>query len=185
LDRFWIADAQGYSVKPTPDITLSYIRSGVSSEIATPNNIVEGSLIAQRFNSTLSEWDDWTGMTHTDVTSSNTGTVRSGAVPPADFYRSWCLFNDSTTLTSVIPVKNISSVNVFPNPTVGNVTIGGLTEGQVIDLYNDLGQKLSSFVADEKTMHFDIANMANGIYLLRILSKDGSLQTQKKIVKTE
>jgi len=189
VDRFWILDAQGYGTKPTPNITMTYVRSGASSEIAVPNYIVEADLIAQRFNSTVSSdvWNDWFGATGLDVTAGNTGTVTSGAVPPADFYRSWALFNDSATLagTGVRDLTVSSAVVTFPNPTNGSFTVSGLTQGQVVELYNYLGQRLTSTLVDNTTMHFDIGTKANGIYLIRIDNTDGSLATEKKIVKEE
>lgn len=189
VDRFWILDASpSYTTKPTPDITLTYIRGGAGAETVSPNYIVEKSLIAQRFNSTgtVDEWSDWTGTTGTDAISGNTGTVTSGNVAPADFYRSWCLFNDSTILQGIPEVTTLaSSVITYPNPTNGSYTVSGLTKGQVIDLYDYLGQRLTSTVVDNATMHFDISTKANGIYLLRIENKDGSLATEKKIVKTQ
>jgi len=186
VDRFWILDAQGYTTNPTPDITFTYIRSGASSEIATPNYIVEKALIAQRYNSSLNEWGDWLGATGTTVTSANTGTITSGNVPATGFYRSWCVFNDSTLLTG-IPEVNVmaSTVITFPNPTNGSFTVSGLTQGQMIKLYDYLGQLLTSKMVDQTTMQFDIADKANGIYLMRIENKDGSFVTQKKIVKAE
>ena len=184
-DRFWILDAQGYTTKPSPDITLSYIRSGASSEITVPNYIVETDLIAQRFNSTNNEWYDWFGAMGMDVTSGNTGTVSSGAVPASGFYRSWSLFNDSTLSTSVSQINNPSTIHIYPNPTTGSFTISGLEQGQVIELYNYLGQLLTSSTVDQSTMHFDIATNANGLYFMRIQNKDGSRIIEKKIVKTE
>ena len=184
VDRFWIMDAQGYTTNPGVDNTFTYIRSG-ASEIAVPNYIVENSLIAQRFNSSLHVWDDWTGITGSDVTSGNTGTVTSGLVPASGFYRSWCLFNDSILLTAIPPVIGMSTVVAYPNPSTGNFTVSGVTIGQVIELYNDLGQKLTSTVVDDATMRFDISTKANGMYLVRIQNKDGSIVTQKKLVKTQ
>lgn len=184
VDRFYILDATGYTTKPTPNITFSYIRSG-ASEIAVPNFIVENTLVAQRFNTTLSQWNDWMGTTGTDATTANTGTVSSGLVPNTGFFRSWCLFNDSAEITSV-PVINISSsVTVYPNPGNGNFTVTGLSQGQVVELYDYLGQLLnSSLVNNSTTMRFDISNRANGLYLLRIKNADGSGVIEKKIVKT-
>jgi hypothetical protein len=186
VDRFWILDAQAYTTKPTPDITFTYIRNGAESEIADPNYIVEADLIAQRFNSSSNEWYDWDGATGNDVTSGNTGTVKSGTVPVSGFYRSWCLFNDSNLITSVAEVNNATSViKVYPSPTNGSFTVAGLVKGQIIELYNYLGQNLSSAVASNSTVQFNIATFANGMYLVRILNTDGSLVTQNKIVKTE
>jgi len=186
VDRFWILDAKGYTTKPTPTIKFSYIHSG-ASEIAVPNYIVESTLLAQRFNSGTNVWTDFFGITGTDLTTTNTGTVSSGSVTPANFYRSWTLFNDSSEITSVPVVNSIAtSVTVYPNPGNGNFTIAGLKEGQVVQLYNYIGQQLTSMVADNSTnMHINISTYANGIYLMRIQNKDGSGMVEKKIVKTQ
>jgi hypothetical protein len=57
--------------------------------------------------------------------------------------------------------------------------------GQVIELYNYLGQQIASVVADKTMMQFDISTQANGIYLVRIQNRDGSVVTATKIVKTQ
>ncbi|MGP8217307.1 MAG: T9SS type A sorting domain-containing protein [Bacteroidia bacterium] len=185
VDRFWILDANGYSTMPTPDITFTYIRDGAFSEIAAPNNITESAFIAQRFNSSLNEWYDWLGATGTNITSVNTGTIKSGNVPPAFFYRSWCLFNDSALFTGIPSLSNHSSIDVFPNPTPGNITISGITPGQVIELYDYIGQKLSSDIADNSIMHFDVSDKPYGVYLIRIENKDGTMVAEKKVMKTQ
>lgn len=184
VDRFWIIDAQGFTSKPRPTITFTYVRSGPSSEIATPNNISESSLIAQRFNGGLGEWYDFYGATNTDVTSPNTGTVNSGIVSSADLHRSWGLFNDSTTLG--LPVINGSGAfAVFPSPTKGSFTITGLHVGQIVELYDNLGQRLSHAIAGNGNILLDISGRAAGIYLLNIQSPDGTSVLRKQIVKVD
>jgi hypothetical protein len=186
VDRFWILDASGYTTKPTPTIKFTYIRSGASSEITSPNYLTESSFIAQRYNSGLNEWYDFFGTTGTDITTANTGTVSSGLVAPVNFYRSWSLFNDSTLLTSVREVNIISSpVIAFPNPTNGSFTVSGLLQGQTIELYDYLGQMLISLTVDKPAMIIDISTKANGIYLMKIQNKDGSFVTQRKIMKIQ
>jgi len=184
VDRFWILDAAGYSTKPTPNITMTYIRNGAFSEIAAPNYIVDSDLIVQRFDPTNNEWYDWQGARGMDVISGNTGIVTSGIVPSTGFYRSWSLFNDSTTSTDVPSINDQLSIHIYPNPTTGSFTISGLEQGQVIELYNYLGQMLTSVTA-QTTMHFDISTKANGLYVVRITNKNGSLATERKIVKTQ
>jgi hypothetical protein len=187
VDRFWVLATSGYSTKPAPDLTFTYIRSGGSSEIAAPNYIVEPALIAQRFNTSLNQWHDWLGITGSDVTSSSTGTVSSGPVSASDFYRSWCLFNDSNLTTGVVQVNNgPGGISIYPNPGNGNFTVTGVSAGQVVQLYNYLGQLMSSAVAENSsTMHLDISTSADGIYLMRIQDKDGNVITTRKIVKTD
>jgi hypothetical protein len=188
VDRFWEVDANtGYSTKPTvSNLTFTYISGGVVSEAATPNYIVNAALIAQRFNSTLSAWDDFTGSTGTYANSGNTSTISSGLVGPTNLFRSWVLANDSTLVTSVAEVSNKTDVITYPNPTHGVLTIEGVKPGQVIELYNYLGQNLSTVSSgNSNTIQLDLSNKANGVYLLRIENKDGSLVTTRKIVKTQ
>jgi large repetitive protein len=85
--------------------------------------------------------------------------------------------------TGIDAINNSSSLNIYPDPNNGFFTIDGLTEGQVIEVYNYLGQSISNTVANNETMHFDISTHSNGIYLVRILTREGILVTQKKIVK--
>ena len=40
-------------------------------------------------------------------------------------------------------------------------------------------------MADNTTMYFDISNKVDGIYLVRILNKDGAVVTQQKILKAQ
>jgi hypothetical protein len=185
VDRFWILDAQGYTTKPTPTIKFSYIRSGGSSEIASPNYIVESTLLAQRYNSGINEWYDFFGATGTNLTIINTGTVSSGSITPAGFYRSWTLFNDSSEITGVPQVNIATSINTYPNPTTGSFTISGLQQGQVVELYNYLGQLLTRSTVEQSTMNFDISTKANGVYMMRIENKDGIFVIQKKIMKMQ
>jgi len=89
-------------------------------------------------------------------------------------------------LTGIADIDGSSSlINVYPDPNTGDFTITGLTQGQVIDIYNSLGQKIKSKIADNSTMQFDISSYGNGIYLLNIQNKDGSRVVLKKIIKTQ
>jgi len=95
VDRFWIIDAStGYSTKPDPQITFTYLNStNASSEVSAPNNSIDGSLISQRFNSTLGTWGDYIGQLAAPVISGTTSTVATGSmdIGAAGFYRSWTL----------------------------------------------------------------------------------------------
>ncbi len=80
-------------------------------------------------------------------------------------------------------ISNSSSIKIYPNPTNGNYTISGLISGQYIEMYNYIGEKLNSAKTINSTMQFDITGNAEGVYLIRILNRDGSLAAQQKIVK--
>jgi hypothetical protein len=77
------------------------------------------------------------------------------------------------------------NINLYPNPNTGQFTISGLDKGMIIELYDYLGRRISSSIASETTARLNIADQPNGLYLVRILAKDGTLVTQKKVVKTQ
>jgi hypothetical protein len=87
--------------------------------------------------------------------------------------------------TGIESISNASSIDIYPDPSNGSFTVAGLIQGQVVELYNALGQELNSIKADQTTMYFNISTQADGIYLVRILNRDGSLVTQKKLVKAQ
>jgi large repetitive protein len=91
-----------------------------------------------------------------------------------------------TSSTGISNITNATSIRIYPDPTNGYFTVAGVTQGQVIELYNYMGQELSNeTVSNNTTLHFDITNRANGIYLIRILNTDGSLASEKKMIKTQ
>jgi hypothetical protein len=102
VDRFWVIDAStGYAAAsvPQPVLTFTYINSGAASEIAAPNVLTEGNLIAQRFNSSLDTWGDYMGPSGTDVSGAGTGSVTTtSAIAPANYFRSWTLSDHSDPL---------------------------------------------------------------------------------------
>ncbi|HTB31820.1 MAG TPA: T9SS type A sorting domain-containing protein, partial [Bacteroidia bacterium] len=75
------------------------------------------------------------------------------------------------------------AVNIYPNPSKGQFTISGLENGMIVDIYDYTGRKISSMVSSETILQLDLSGQSNGIYLVRILSKDGTLVSQKKLVK--
>jgi len=88
-------------------------------------------------------------------------------------------------VTGIADISNASDISIYPDPNKGSFTVSGIIKGQVIELYNTLGQKLSSSTADNTTMYFDISNKVDGIYLVRILNKDGAVVRQQKILKAQ
>jgi hypothetical protein len=79
----------------------------------------------------------------------------------------------------------INDITVYPNPSTGQFTIAGIETGMIVEIYDYTGRKISTISAGNTTMQLNIANQSNGIYLIRILSKDGNLVSQKKLIKTQ
>jgi hypothetical protein len=78
----------------------------------------------------------------------------------------------------------IDNINLYPNPNNGQFTLTGLTQGMMIEVYDYTGRKISTASASEISMQLNISTQPNGIYLIRIIDKSGTLVDQKKVVKT-
>jgi hypothetical protein len=76
-------------------------------------------------------------------------------------------------------------ISLYPNPNTGQFTLSGLDKGMIIELYDYTGRKLSSFTASDLSIQLNISDQPNGIYLIRISDENGTLVSQKKIVKTQ
>ena len=97
--------------------------------------------------------------------------------------------NNRVRIVTGVPagVKKVSSVSgnvtIYPNPTSGNCVITGIVPKQTVELYNYTGQKISSTLTESSTMQIDMSSLPSGIYLVRILNKDNSVVSAKRLVK--
>ncbi len=94
-----------------------------------------------------------------------------------------CVVIDNTT--GILNISKSSGVEIFPNPSSGNLYITGLQNGMIIEIYDYRGRNISTQLTnDNSQLTINMFNQSNGIYLIRILDKDGNLVGQKKVVKT-
>ena len=74
------------------------------------------------------------------------------------------------------------AIKVSPNPAVEHVAIHGLPDGSRIELYDATGRKVMENRA-MGTMEMDVSRWAQGIYLLRCIAPDGTVHTEKLIIR--
>jgi mannan endo-1,4-beta-mannosidase len=178
------------------DWRTSSVYSAISSSDTTVMNIIA---MNKDYDSTLNANFNITANTHfnkaeiyaltqTDTLIKHIGSIVitsnhfNYTVPTLSIYH--FILTDSTLTNVANTIKNSNNISIFPNPATNTFTITELVHGQIIEIYNYVGQKLSSAVADNETMHFNISTYANGVYLVKILNADGSVAAQKKMVKT-
>ncbi len=84
--------------------------------------------------------------------------------------------------------NGLTEISIYPNPSNGqfkcSITseVSGIT---TIEAYSMLGQRVyAQPILDTYRFSIDLSNQVNGIYLIRILDKDGNLVGMKKVVKT-
>lgn len=108
-----------------------------------------------------------------------------GSLPgPNGFVGRWQPCNTNTG-TTTIKQTTAEEMNVYPNPNNGIFHITGVAPGQLIEVYNYLGQELNTVTASNSSIEINISDKANGIYLIRISNRDGTLAKDQKIIKTQ
>lgn len=93
IDRFWIMNPVGYSLKPTTRLTFTYIDA---EHTATGNTMNEANMGAQRFNNTTNQWGDMLPI-GTAYPASNI--VLTPFISPANFFAAWTLSQISDPLS--------------------------------------------------------------------------------------
>jgi hypothetical protein len=74
-------------------------------------------------------------------------------------------------------------ITVYPNPAHTALTISGTAQGQTIDIYNYMGQKISSLIVEGATQQLDLSTYEKGIYLVQVIHADGLPGGMAKVVK--
>ncbi len=104
-----------------------------------------------------------------------------------NFYNSQSYSCDETMLGVPFVKSTIAapSVTVYPNPTNGIFTIelAGYNNPFTVQIYNILGKKVMSDVLSGNSNSADISSQPSGVYFYRVLTKNGSLIGDGKIVK--
>jgi len=77
------------------------------------------------------------------------------------------------------------NITFYPNPSRGEFNITGLEKGMTLEMYDYTGRKITTITANDISMQLNLSNQADGIYLIRIMSEDGTVISQKKVVKTQ
>lgn len=91
----------------------------------------------------------------------------------------WMLYLDDLILGTNAVVN--TKISVYPNPVENILTINASDKVDAIMIFNVLGQQVSEVIIDETNKQIDVSGLANGIYMLKVISN--STQDTFKIVK--
>ncbi|HXB13000.1 MAG TPA: choice-of-anchor tandem repeat GloVer-containing protein, partial [Bacteroidia bacterium] len=94
---------------------------------------------------------------------------------------------DTSILSGVNePTASTGNINIYPNPNNGQFIIqsSAINHPSSIEVYNVLGEKVyaSQPLNSKGTTEVNLSSLANGIYVYNIITEDGSLLKQGKIV---
>jgi hypothetical protein len=88
-------------------------------------------------------------------------------------YSTQILFNVAAP-TGIESTSELEKIAVFPNPTQGNVHVDFIESKTNISIFNLMGEKVQELITDEPIV-IDLSNYKNGIYLIKIVTKDGMI----------
>lgn len=75
---------------------------------------------------------------------------------------------ENNDFTAIEDVVSPSSVRVYPNPAADMLIIDGVDAKQEIEIYSINGTKVLSAQSQEGTNTIQVAQLPNGVYLLRL-----------------
>jgi len=78
--------------------------------------------------------------------------------------------------------ENSYSFNIYPNPAHDYFQISESKGVSSIEIYNIVGKKVSSFRNSENAI-FDISQLKNGLYIVRLFNYEGSLLKSMRLSK--
>jgi hypothetical protein len=70
-------------------------------------------------------------------------------------------------------------LKVYPNPASSQITIENLEGNNLISIHNLIGQEMFSVKTSDSQVHLNIGSLQNGVYLMRMISDDGSVKVEK------
>jgi len=100
IDRFWLLNAQGYTTKPSGNLTFTYIDA---EHTAAGNTINESLLSAKRFNSGSAVWSD---MLNNGSSNTAANTVSTTNISASDLFAAWTLVDPSCNIGGTLANSN-------------------------------------------------------------------------------
>lgn len=74
-------------------------------------------------------------------------------------------------------------VQIYPNPSIGRVTVLGVMPHYWFELQDLNGRIIKRFQSFSATITFDVSTLKEGIYLLKIRDQNGKIINVEKLVK--
>ncbi len=91
---------------------------------------------------------------------------------------------DTIVTTSTNQLTTLGQINIFPNPSTGQFTLSlsNVSEKCNVEVYNVLGKRVKSEELRAKSEEIDLIGQPNGIYLYRVITENGGLVGEGKLI---
>ncbi|HTB31521.1 MAG TPA: T9SS type A sorting domain-containing protein [Bacteroidia bacterium] len=164
----------------------SLLRNGTIADFDL-NIAINGQLVNEIAVDSAGIYDYLIGLFQQDTIICNNDTMVS-SIGGQDCYISRWTTGECTVDNATETIKNTApSITLFPDPNTGRFTIsfaGTLNfMSSTIEIYNVLGEKVySQSNIQNPTFKIDLLNQPNGVYLYRIISQNGDLIGEGKLI---
>lgn len=103
------------------------------------------------------------------------GSYRIGihAISDADAYA--LLFNNFNIMNGVSVEEFTNEAIIFPNPANNVLNINANSNISRVEVFNMMGQMICSYIANDVNTQINTANFANGVYMVKINTENGTL----------
>ncbi len=121
-------------------------------------------------NATLSPTDTWLPIEDFDPFNPND---YYQAVPiPTNSYPAWAAFFDVNGITNPtgITENDVSSVNIFPNPSNDQVVINSEFNMDYIEVFDIRGKLVTKLDVNNKTITLSVTSWGKGLYIIQVMS---------------
>lgn len=151
----------------TPQVSIS--AGGPSGVDLSVNNPDPNHSYQWQYSSDNNTWSDISQATGTTYTPTQNGYYRV-AVDSAD-----CVgYSNVINITTLALRAAGQKVSVFPNPTVGLLTVQAPAPLQSVSLYTPEGRLLRVWKDKGATLQLNLADLPQGLYLLRVETSSGT-----------
>lgn len=117
-----------------------------------------------------------TGSINQDITVSNAGTY---TLTVTDI--NGCTKTHTEVITGASEI-NINAINIYPNPTKGVINVTNAERANIY-VYNIIGDVVSSVEDASNLVSIDISNLAEGSYIVKIVSNKRTITKRINLVK--
>ena len=79
-----------------------------------------------------------------------------------------------------------TDIDVYPNPSSGQITLSGLNAADQVSVYDMLGRQVSenwNVLAGGSTQTFNVSPLATGVYMLQVRDADGNKKATARFIK--
>ncbi len=101
-----------------------------------------------------------------------------------DYYRLNPRSADDVSLESGVAGKNISGLEIYPNPVTDNVVyISAESNITTVNIYNMVGQNVKRINVENNNLKINVSDLKHGMYILKVETINGNTNTHKITVK--